>query len=152
MKAGDLRPDDYQTYILAGTKFIQMGDERGKPLLEEGVARVRQRLLYDPQDSRALCLAAGALVVLNQTDEARRLAERAYEIDRFSTTLYNLACFYSLVGDKERAIQMLQEAYEGGLRNANWIHTDAEIDPIRDDPRVQEIISKMESDVTPRPG
>jgi hypothetical protein len=47
---------------------------------------------------------------------------------------------------------MLQEAYEGGLRNANWIHTDAEIDPIRDDPRVQEIISKMESDVTPRPG
>jgi adenylate cyclase len=146
LQAGQVRPDDYQTYVLAGTRLQTLGDDRWRTILEEGVARIRQRLLYDQQDARAYCLGAGALLTLGQKDEATEFAERAYEIDRFSTTLYNLACFYSLSGDKERAISLLQEAFEKGLRNPQWMRQDPEIDHIRDDARVQAIIEGMEVD------
>ncbi|HJP83244.1 MAG TPA: adenylate/guanylate cyclase domain-containing protein [Fimbriimonadaceae bacterium] len=145
LQAGQLRPDDYQTLVLAGTRLQSLGDNRGKAIMEESLVRIRQKLLYDTKDARAYCLGAGVLMILGQIDRAKEFAERAYEIDRFSTTLYNLACFYSLLGDKEKAIQMLQEGFETGLRNLHWILQDPEIDPLRDDPRVQEIINRMES-------
>ncbi|MBS1708165.1 MAG: tetratricopeptide repeat protein, partial [Armatimonadetes bacterium] len=146
LRAAEIRADDYQSLLLAGERLLSLGDPRAKAVLEEGIARVRRRLSYDPSDARAYALGNGALAKLGQVDEARAFAERAHALDQSSTTLYNLACFYSDQGDKDKAIAMLEEAFDKGLRNTQWINNDPDMDPIRDDPRVQALMARMDVD------
>jgi Tetratricopeptide repeat len=49
--------------------------------------------------------------------------------------LYNLACFESLAGRKEQALDHLAEAVEQDARMAEWAQTDSDFDAVRDDPR-----------------
>jgi hypothetical protein len=49
--------------------------------------------------------------------------------------LYNLACFESLAGRKEQALDHLAEAVQQDARMREWAQTDSDFDAIRDDPR-----------------
>lgn len=51
---------------------------------------------------------------------------------------YNLACYASLAGDSDRAIEHLARAFEGDPRTREWAATDSDLDPIRSDPRYPE--------------
>jgi hypothetical protein len=48
---------------------------------------------------------------------------------------YNLACFASLAGDTDRALDHLGRAFEGEPRAREWAATDPDLDPVRSDPR-----------------
>jgi tetratricopeptide (TPR) repeat protein len=48
---------------------------------------------------------------------------------------YNLACYASLAGDTDRALEHLARAFEGDPRTRDWAETDSDLDPIRSDPR-----------------
>ena len=49
--------------------------------------------------------------------------------------LYNLACFESLAGRHDAALTHLAEAIAGDPRSRDWAQSDADFDPIRNDPR-----------------
>lgn len=53
---------------------------------------------------------------------------------------YNLACFYARTGRAEEAARLLQEALESAPDLREWSHKDPDLDPIRDDPRVAEVL------------
>jgi tetratricopeptide (TPR) repeat protein len=48
---------------------------------------------------------------------------------------YNLACYASLAGDRERAVEHLARAFEGNPEAREWAASDSDLDPIRSDPR-----------------
>jgi hypothetical protein len=48
---------------------------------------------------------------------------------------YNLACYASLAGDKERALEHLARAFEGNPETREWAESDQDLDAIRSDPR-----------------
>jgi hypothetical protein len=48
---------------------------------------------------------------------------------------YNLACYASLDGQTERALEHLTRAVEGDSQARSWAATDTDLDPIRSDPR-----------------
>lgn len=48
---------------------------------------------------------------------------------------YNLACYASLAGETDRALAHLTRAFEGDPSTREWAATDADLDPIRSDPR-----------------
>jgi hypothetical protein len=48
---------------------------------------------------------------------------------------YNLACYASLAGDNERAVEHLARAFEGNSETREWAASDSDLDPIRSDPR-----------------
>jgi hypothetical protein len=58
-------------------------------------------------------------------------------------SIYNLACAYSLSGDKDRAFGALQSAIDVGFDNGRLIIGDSDLDNIRDDPRFQEIAHRV---------
>jgi mannose-6-phosphate isomerase-like protein (cupin superfamily) len=48
---------------------------------------------------------------------------------------YNLACYASLAGDHERAIEHLARAFAGDPETREWAAGDSDLDAIRSDPR-----------------
>ena len=48
---------------------------------------------------------------------------------------YNLACYASLAGDKERALEHLTRAFQGDPETREWAATESDLDAIRSDPR-----------------
>jgi beta-lactamase regulating signal transducer with metallopeptidase domain len=57
---------------------------------------------------------------------------------------YNIACSYSLMDDKDHALEWLQEAIGAGFDDLDHIAEDDDLDPIRSDPRFARIVNDPE--------
>jgi hypothetical protein len=57
---------------------------------------------------------------------------------------YNRACFYAICGDSELAFEFLRLALMNKDTTIEWIKSDPDLDPIRDDPRYLALISEKE--------
>ena len=66
----------------------------------------------------------------------------AQQPDHWPTT-YNAGCFESLAGDKDRAFAHLRRAKELDTEghSAPYFREDSDLDPLRDDPRFQELLT-----------
>ena len=56
---------------------------------------------------------------------------------------YNLACYWALAGDRERAIASLREALTIGFADA-LIKTDADLDALRGSPEFESIVEEVD--------
>jgi len=56
--------------------------------------------------------------------------------------VYNLACFYSLQGMKEKALENLKVAFAERPTLIDWSRQDADMDPLRDDPAFQSLLTE----------
>jgi tetratricopeptide (TPR) repeat protein len=56
--------------------------------------------------------------------------------------LYNLACFEALGGRREEAITHIVQAIDALPRAAKWAREDSDLESIRDDPRVIEVLER----------
>jgi tetratricopeptide (TPR) repeat protein len=75
-------------------------------------------------------------------DEGRAIMEQliAEKPDYWATT-YNAGCFEALAGDKDRAFAHLRRAKELNAEEAApYFREDSDLDPLRDDPRFQELL------------
>ena len=54
---------------------------------------------------------------------------------------YNLACFYGLKGRADDAVPLLSESFERDPSLVAHARKDSDLDPIRDDPRVKELLA-----------
>ena len=57
---------------------------------------------------------------------------------------YNRACFYAICGDTELALEFLQQALANKDTTIEWIKSDPDLDPIRNDQRYLEMISEKD--------
>ncbi|MEL7473529.1 MAG: hypothetical protein AAGK04_09450 [Planctomycetota bacterium] len=53
---------------------------------------------------------------------------------------YNLACYRSMAGDTDRALDRLTESINAGYDELEWLEVDPDLDPLRDDPRYLELL------------
>ncbi len=49
--------------------------------------------------------------------------------------LYNGACLYALLGEKQKAIDTLRSAIAAGVTNFQWILNDPDLYSLHDDPQ-----------------
>ena len=141
------RPDDFQTPILARQIYRSFGQlDEAEEAARRGVDRAARHLELNPDDTRALNLGFGGLVALNERARATEWAERSLAIDGESAdTLYNLACGFAIMGESERALELLERAGLHGVTIAEWAENDSDLDSIREDPRFQTILSDMKA-------
>jgi tetratricopeptide (TPR) repeat protein len=77
---------------------------------------------------------------LARHDEAVKVWAKSVELGyQPANGLYNIACAHSLAGRKDEAIAWLQKAIDAGFTQEETIRTDADLDPIRADPRFKKI-------------
>ena len=55
--------------------------------------------------------------------------------------VYNLACFYARTRRVDDAIPLLRESFETAADLKDWAHRDPDLDPIRNDPRVSQLLA-----------
>jgi tetratricopeptide (TPR) repeat protein len=65
---------------------------------------------------------------------------------RKGTSMYNIACGYSMLNDKENALTWLQQALDNGFDRTSRIAEDSDLDPLRSDQRFKALLSNMPGD------
>jgi hypothetical protein len=95
----------------------------------------------EPANGRAWLRLGGALHALGQYAEAARALERAVEILRGPIAMYNLACAYARLNDKERAFEWLNKAINAGFPQVSLMPQDEDLATLRDDARFKEVLA-----------
>jgi adenylate cyclase len=145
-RAAELKPDDYQALLVLTGIYRSLGREQEmQAAAREGVACAERELLLHPGNPRPAYLGAVGLAVLGELDRAKAWAERALVIDPDDgLTKYNVACVCSLVGEHERAIDLLVELLPNATQERkSWVKHDSDLDPIRRHPRFPEILELL---------
>jgi tetratricopeptide (TPR) repeat protein len=76
------------------------------------------------------------------TDAAKGLASIRTPVARLYRTeaLYRIACCHAVLGRPDDALQSLERAVRGGFRQIDKMEEDAELDPVREDPRFDRLM------------
>lgn len=145
-RASKVRPEDFQSVLLQAQLYTSLG-QQGKALevTREGIKRVRAILELKPDDNRALNMGAFALLRLGQAEEAKQwMATSMRNAPMDSIIQYNGACFFSLAGEVEHALDCLENCLiKVGNISREWLEHDSDMDNIRDHPRYREIIQSF---------
>jgi adenylate cyclase len=140
-----INPDNYEAFpFLAAARRKAGRLQDAMDADRRGVAAAEKHLEMYPDDARALYLGAGALIATGDAVRAIEWAERALEaVPDEPSVLYNVGCMYSMMGNKERAIALVDEAVRKGFGYRAWLEQDGDLDPIRDDLRFQAILARL---------
>ncbi|HST22961.1 MAG TPA: tetratricopeptide repeat protein [Blastocatellia bacterium] len=83
----------------------------------------------------------------HQSDRYQQAIEAfAHSIDlgyRQATAMYNIACGFALLNDKENALTWLERAMSLGFDRSDLLRNDSDLDPIRSDTRFQQLLRKF---------
>lgn len=145
-KANEVNPLDYQSAMFLGQAYASMGQKH-----EEMKARVasieliERHIEMNPHDTRALCIGANQLSNVGELERGERMVEEALIRGRDEPlVLYNTACFYAIKGDEERTLELLEDAVTKGWGDKAWLETDSDLDAVRDDPRFQALLDRID--------
>ena len=144
--AADIKPDDYQALLVLIGVLRSLGrDQDMRAAAEEGVLRAERELVRHPANPRPAYLGAVGLAVLGQLDRAKDWAARALAIDPEDVLAqYNVACFYSLAGEHEKAIDLLLALLpRAGRQTKEWVKHDSDLDPIRSHARFTGVVELL---------
>jgi tetratricopeptide (TPR) repeat protein len=141
-----VRPEDYQSPLLVAQIYDDLGRPQGaRAARERGVRVAEEHLKLNPDDARAVYMAANGLVALGERERGREYARRALAMEPDEPmVLYNVGCVYSLLGHVEEAIDCLEKAARNGLRQEGWFEHDSNLDPLRAHPRFRSLLGLLE--------
>ena len=84
---------------------------------------------------------ANALTQLSDKERAMKWAEHALQLEPDERqVLYNVACVYALLGEKDLAIGCLEKSVTRGWGQRDWMEHDPDLASIRDDLRFQALV------------
>ena len=136
--------DDYTSSITLNQEYAGAYMSRGKLLMQEGeMASARKDLqkciAIDTVNIENMDCAFYAYYLLGDKVNAKRL------LDIYIThggNMYDAACLYSLMGEKEKAIDYLRQAFEKGYREFTHIERDKDMDNIRDEEEYKKLVAQ----------
>jgi adenylate cyclase len=150
--AGQIRSDDYRCPVLLSRIYASLGRQADKERLARlGLERAERELDQHPENTDAVPQGALALAYLGKGDRAKDWAGRALAMDPEDlNALYNIACVYSQLGERREAIELLGKVlpYVDAAANRAWFEHDADLDPLREDPKFQGLVATIGSHKT----
>jgi adenylate cyclase len=145
-KAMDVNPADYQAPLFMAQGYASLGRKHDEMKVRlDALGTLQRHLEMNPHDTRALYVCAQNLCCVGEHEKGMELAERALDQDQNEpVVLYNVACFYAHAGDKDRSLELLESAVEKGWGDKAWLETDSDLDSLRNLPRFQALLQKIE--------
>jgi adenylate cyclase len=151
-KAATLMETDYNDTLMLITCYQALNRPQDlKRAAQMTLRRAEQASVQDPSNGSAVCAAATALATLGQADRARERIDRALLIDPDNLVVrYNLACtLVTYMDDKTRALELLEPYFaQSGPTEIAHAAADPDMNPIRDDPTFQKMLSDAKARVS----
>jgi adenylate cyclase len=145
-RAAEVRKDDFESPIFMSQIHRDLGQlEEAVEAGRLGFERIEAELSMRPENTRAISLGADYLAADGQEDRALEWTSRALLIDPDDfLTQYNAACVYALLGDHERAMDLLEQALPVGHSEIRaWVQHDSDLDALRSHPRFEALVRKL---------
>jgi TolB-like protein/Flp pilus assembly protein TadD len=145
-RASRVRPEDFQSVLLQAQLYNSLDhNDKALEVTRKGIERVRAVLEVNPDDNRALNLGAFALLRLGETDEAVKWMSRSMKNAPMDSIIqYNGACFFSLAGEVDHALDCLENCLiKVGNISKEWLIHDSDMDNLRGHPRYEAIIASF---------
>src|SRR6184192_93143 len=150
--AAAVKPDDYASVCILVQFYNSLGrKEDAKETARKGAKLAERQLTLHPDDAKAAELGSGSLIEIGEFDRAREWIARALSLEPDNpVTHYNAACGYAMLGDIDKAFELLEGGVAlGGPEWGRWVEHDSMLDPVRQDPRypiLLETIRKREEE------
>ena len=141
-KTISLNPDFYNAFNDIIMVYERIKDEgNAKRSLNEALEKIDVYLSKNPDDARAHMYHAIHLAAVYRKEEAIIEGKKALELNPGdSLMMYNAACLYARLGDKELAVKTLKDAIASGQEDFEWIKRDSDLDSIRNEPEYIELM------------
>ena len=137
-RALEANGDDYNVYVPYGNVLRRLGraqTEEYRALRSRMMGVLEKQLETVPEDVRARILLANLYAEFGRADDAIRQVETAVTLrPGDANVLYNAACCYAILERRPEALQMLQQAFDAGYGNREWVARDPDFTSLRDDP------------------
>jgi len=146
-RAGELKPDDYQSVAFLTMIYRSIGREREiEAAARKAVERAEQELTVHPENPRPAYLGANCLLAIGERDRAMEWLSRALAIDPDDImTQYNVACMYTKLRDFDRAFDLLERVLpHANHETKSWIKVDSDLDGLRTLPRYQKVLELIQ--------
>lgn len=134
----EMEPDRPDSIYRIGTIYEQKG------MYEEAVASYQKAISVSERTSNFLGSLGHAYAASGRREEAVKILHELQEMSRHSyVSPYDLALIYIGLREKEKAVEQLERSYD---EQSGWIiyfQVDPFLDPLRDHPRFQEMVRKL---------
>ena len=139
--------DDYDTaitlqpmvisYYFRGRHYWNLGDK------DKAIADFKQAVEMDtvPDSASPSIMLLG---YLGRTDEAEALIAEIGK-DAEYMVLYNVACYYAMFGDKQKAVDFLNQSVDKGFLRLTLLENDSDIDSIRSMDGYKKVVERLKS-------
>lgn len=141
-----VRPEDYQAPLLVAQSYEELGRrEDARRCRLHGIERAKEHLELNPDDARAVYMAANGMVALGDRERGVDWARRAYQMrPEDPMLLYNVGCIYAMAGAAEEAMDCLERACDRGLTQKGWYEHDSNLDSLRVLERFQQLLRRLD--------
>lgn len=141
-KVTKLNPEFYTAYSDIRMCYDRLGDKiKLNETVQKSLKFYPEYLTRHPDDARAHVFYAMDLATAKQFDKAKSETAKAIELNPTDILmLYNVACFYSVMDEKQMAIETLKKAITTGYKAYDWMERDVDLDNIRNEPEYIELM------------
>ncbi len=123
-------------------EFLRGQALRVMELFQDAILPLRRAASFDPENLHVYLALGWCFKRIGRLDLAIQALEEAMEFAAEDGILhYNLACYFSLAGNKSQAIQYLTQAFELDPNYRDMVAAEPDFDPIREDPEFQSMLS-----------
>jgi serine/threonine protein kinase/tetratricopeptide (TPR) repeat protein len=144
-RAAELREDDFQASGLAQALYGSLGrTDDEKRAARRCLDAAKRAIAVNPGDSRALQYGALGHFHLGDIQQAKEWIDRAAEVDPDEiSALYNIACLTSLIGNPDRALDLLDRAIDLGWSRPEWLKNDPDLANVRAHPGYPALLARL---------
>lgn len=147
LKTIELAPDSYISHYLLGMIYFEQEH------LPEAIDELTVVTTKDPDFAPAQSLIGMCYLKVNLYIHALTAFKKAVDLDPADyTSMYNVACVYSLEKNPDSAIKWLQRAVDNGFTDFDHMKTDSDLDNIRSLPAYLRLVERGPVHTPPKPG
>ena len=146
-RAAELKPYDEEAFIFLAGILKRGGDVAAAEDAALKVIEITSRKLEASlEDIIVMSRLAEAYARFGGRQEASATLRRVLELEpNDGLAVYNCACAYALLGEKDWSLILLRRAFDSGFRTvAHWARADSAFDTMRGDDEFQKLLGEMQ--------
>jgi adenylate cyclase len=150
-RATELAETDFHSRGMLSALYLARGDrDRARQCAAKMIEHVQAALARDPDNGAALAYGALSFAAIGDADRAREWIDRALLLDPENMYMrYNIAwSVLAFFDDRDQALQLLESALATAGKNlVSLAEADRNLDPLRGDPRFQQMFEAAKARV-----